>query len=407
MTALLELKVQNFKSLKSVTVPLTPLTVLVGPNGSGKSNLLDVIQFLGDSVRADLRPAVDVRGGFDRVLFRGETALPSFRIEVKANVTQFSSVTAPDEYTLHVSRGTLRTRAETILQPGTPRHFLARRETFKFKRYAGRGRRITVQGGRAHIIDQKPSGEQSSLRLGLQQESLGLAALPRLSDKEGGTAIRALAELFSTFRVFDVDVAAARRPVAAAAPTYLEPDGSNLSGFLYSLAQSEPDVFDQLASDAKELVPGLREMVFEEVGGPTSAVAVSLIETGIGKTYLSEASYGTIRTLALLALLYDPHPPKLTCVEEIDHGLHPYAFDLLAERLRDAARESQFLIATHSPAFVNRLKPDELVVCERSADGSSRIPAISRRQMRDIAEELEGDYGLGEVWFTGMLGGVP
>src|SRR5687768_4356065 len=99
MSALRRLTISNFKSLRRVNVSLGPLNVLVGPNESGKSNFLDVIQFLGDSVRDDLGPAIDRREGFDRVRFRG-TEGGSIEIRVEAEVTQYSSATAPDEYRL-------------------------------------------------------------------------------------------------------------------------------------------------------------------------------------------------------------------------------------------------------------------------------------------------------------------
>ncbi|MGW1147191.1 ATP-binding protein, partial [Streptomyces sp. NPDC002454] len=38
----------NFRSLRDVTVPLGPLTVLVRPSGVGKSNVLKVFDFLAD-----------------------------------------------------------------------------------------------------------------------------------------------------------------------------------------------------------------------------------------------------------------------------------------------------------------------------------------------------------------------
>ena len=56
---LTRLTVQNYRSLRDVDLHLQPLNVLVGPNGAGKSNLLDVIDFLGESVRMDLAPALD------------------------------------------------------------------------------------------------------------------------------------------------------------------------------------------------------------------------------------------------------------------------------------------------------------------------------------------------------------
>jgi predicted ATPase len=103
-------------------------------------------------------------------------------------------------------------------------------------------------------------------------------------------------------------------------------------------------------------------------------------------------------------LLYDPNPSALTCIEEIDHGLHPQALELLVERLREASERTQFIIATHSPALADRLKPEELIVCERLPDGSSAIPAVSLAGVKRIVRESEG-LPLGELWFSGALGG--
>lgn len=399
MRPLLELQAQNFRSLQEVEVPLQPLNVLVGPNNSGTSNFLDLIGFLGDSARMDLGGALERRGGYERVRFRGKTS-GYVRIDVKANVTQHSSLTAQDEYTLRFSTPIRRSSG------GRSHRVLIRFEDFKFKRTAGRGRRITVHGGKVEVIDEQTRGQESSRTIGLQSQSLGLATLPKLSEQEGGREIRRIADLFATFRVFDVDVRAARQP----APLEHEPlreDASNLAYFLYFLREEE-QYFDELEDDARAMIPGLESIRFEPVGGSTSAIAVKLKEEGLtGLTDLADASFGTIRMLALLAMLYDPNPPPLTCVEEIDHGLHPYLFDRLVERLREASAKTQFLIATHSPALVNRLKPEELIVCERSPDGASRIPAIDPELVRQMEEAAEGRIRLGELWFTGSLGGVP
>jgi len=399
MRPLLELSAKNFRSLREVQVPLQPLNVLVGPNNSGKTNFLDLIAFLGDSVRMDLGPALDRRGGYERVRFRGKSS-GSVRIDVKANVTRYSSLTAQDEYSLRFNSPAQRTSR------GHDQRVLVRSEDFKFKRTQGRGRRITVSGGMVEVIDERRGGEASSRKIGLQTESLGLATLPKLSDKEGGGEIRRIADLFATFRVFDVDVRAARLPAPLVFESLRE-DASNLGSFLYRLRE-ETEHFDELEEDACALIPGLESIQFEPVGGSTSAVAIRLKEQGLsGLTSLADASFGTIRMLALLALLYDPDPPPLTCVEEIDHGLHPYLFDRLVERLREASEKTQFLIATHSPALVNRLKPEELIVCERAPDGASRIPPIDPELVRQMEDAAEGRVRLGELWFTGSLGGVP
>lgn len=403
---LLELSLRNYKSLRNVSVRLGPLNVLVGPNGSGKSNLLDVIQFLGDSVREDLGPALAMRGGFRRVYFRGETQGP-LRIHVKANVTSHSHKHAPDEYTLSVpvsAQGRFRVRGG-----GTTFGFILKRnEQFTFKRFKGRGRRITINGANVEFIETRGTKETKKSGPSLRSDSLGLSTLPRLSSSEGGNEVRKVAELFSSFRVFDVDVHAARQPSAVAINPILHADASNLAAFLHYLSLDKEN-FERLQEDARSIVPGLHRIHLEPIGGAQEAVAVELEETGLqSRTSLADASFGTVRALALLALLYDPQPPLLTAVEEIDHGLHPYVFDRLVERLRWASQRSQFLIATHSPTLVNRLHADELIVCERDPrTGESRIPAADPKAVRAMEERAKDRMGLGELWFTGSLGGVP
>jgi predicted ATPase len=185
----------------------------------------------------------------------------------------------------------------------------------------------------------------------------------------------------------------------------LDHDAANLAAFLLALRGKDENSWAQLVADASEVLPQVEGIDFEFPAGPAPQVVVALRERGLRQpTQLSDASYGTIRLLGLLALLYDPKPPALTCVEEIDHGLHPQALELLVKRLREASDRTQFIIATHSPALADRLRPEEMIVCERDDDGSSSIPAISPAEIRRIVEESE-DLPLGDLWFFGALGG--
>jgi predicted ATPase len=390
---LLGLDVKNFRGLKSVSIgPLGPVSVLVGPNASGKSNLLDVIQFLGDSVRMDLGPALARHGGWGRVRFRDGGSDP-IAITVRALVTSNANEGAPDEYKL------------SFRELVTKHRLLTRREDFTFKRTRGRGRRITITGRKVEIATS--GGKARSFTL--ETQSLGLSTLPRLGPDEGGNEVQKLAAVFETFRVFDINVAAARNSFSPRRGDVLAPDASNLPQFLAYLSTGYEERFDALQRDARAMAPGLDRLEFEEVGGPAAGVALRLREHGLKTgTYLREASFGTVRALALLAMLYDPNPPDLTCVEELDHGLHPHVFDRLVELVRQASEQTQFLIATHSPALVNRLRPEELIVCERDPKtGASRIPAIDSSEVAEMERQAIGRLGLGELWFSGSLGGVP
>ena len=406
---LLELEVENFRTLKRVSLPLGPLTVLVGPNGAGKTNVLKVFDFLVDIIRTDLEPALDARGGFEHVAFWGGTGVPTaIRIKIKACWTTYSSPTAPDEYELKIRRRRVPAfrRTPDGEEPLAHRFRLERSETFQFKRTQGRGRRITISGERAQVTDTTARQEETAREIGISKLSSGLSTLPRLSDEAGGSEVATVAQKLAGFRVFDVRVDDARRPSRVLRLVEsLRDDASNLAAFLVSLRERDEQAWHRLVEDARTVLPQLEGIEFDLLGGAAPQVAIVLRETGLRRTTsLADASYGTIRLLGLLALLYDPDPPALTCVEEIDHGLHPQALELLVTRLREASQRTQFIIATHSPAFADRLRPEELMVCERLDDGSSAIPAIDLAKVRAIVDASEG-LPLGELWFSGALGG--
>jgi predicted ATPase len=405
MRSLLSIHAKNFLSLREVDIELQELSVLVGPNGAGKSNLLRVIQFLGDTARFDLSPAIGMHGGYGRIAFRGavdEKRSSRIRLGIKALITGHSSQNAPDEYALSFWQRTYERNIDKNI-------VTQRREEFAFKRTAGRGRRITISGNKVEIQpDARAKASDESRKMSLASTSSGLSTLPRLGKESGGEQITMLAELFTTFRVFEVDVAKARQPSRydAGESFQLAADASNLAGFLRWMSEKHPDTFDLLVDDLQSIVPSVKDLIFVPVGGTDdSTLAIRIRERGLaGSTTLSEASFGTIRSMALLAMLHDPNPPRITCVEEIDHGLHPHALDRIVERMRAASRRTQLLVVTHSPALANRLQPKEIVVCERELDtGESHIPAIPSWKVAAMARTS----GLlpGELWFSGALGG--
>lgn len=391
-----QIQAHNFASFADLTIRFNNLTVLVGPNGAGKSNLLKLFRFLGETARTDLGPAVSTFGGFENLLFRGARKDDEIRISLEARITRYASSLAPDEYSL-----AFRVPAR---QRKTSAYILGRTESFMFKRTRGQGRRITLSGTRVSV---EQAGGLPTRAAEVQASSSGLSILRRLNKDVDAAQVEELAELFETLRIFDVDVAAARQPSVFKASERLAPDARNLASHLAYLSAERPILFEQVVDDMRQVLPGLQAMDIQVVGGATEGRIVLLHEAGLATpTPLSFASYGTIRALALFTMLSDPSPPDLTCIEEIDHGLHPYALDRLVERLRMAARSTQIVVATHSPALVNRLDASELVVFERDPEtGGTRSPMVSAEQIERMSKD--SGYRLGELWFSGVLGGVP
>ncbi|MEU4473530.1 AAA family ATPase [Micromonospora sp. NPDC023888] len=391
---LVRLDVENFRSLREVSVPLGPLAVMVGPNGAGKTNLLDVFRFLADTIHTDLMPALEQRDGFDQVLFcgGGEPA-SAMRIKLAATWTPSSNSDMPDEYDLRVWRRS---------------NELYRRESFRYRLPERGSQEITVSGEELTVATADGEGiEPTEQKIGVSRFSSALSTLPRLSHNWGGEEVTTIASNLSSFRAFEVHVDSARRPsrFPRGDTETLRDDASNLAAFLFTLSEQHADSWRQLVDDAAEVLPQLDDIEFDRPSGAAREVVVMLRERGLRRaTQLADASYGTIRLLGLLALLYDPHPPALTCVEEIDHGLHPQALELLVARLREASERTQLMVATHSPALADQLAPHELIVCERDDDGSSVIPAASIEEIERIVEASEGEP-LGRLWFSGALGG--
>jgi predicted ATPase len=383
------IRAKNFRSLADVDVRLGPFTVLIGPNGSGKTNLLKVLQFLATMARVDLEEAVRQWGGFDHVQ-RQSAGLGSVELQLDGHTTEHATQEDLDEYLL-------------VIQSESPTAGLWRFEKFDFNESDGRRRVGSVPRGTLTITWDE-TGETG--RKLASAQTTALATLPRLSDEDGGLGIRDFAQMLQDIQVYEFDVQKARE-AAPAKQGRLSSDGSNLADALMSLKERAPDAWGSLILDAKRCLPGLTDVHLEVIGGGGRSVVVQLIESGVTTPIdLRDASFGTVRLLALLCLLHEPDPPPLIAIEELDHGLHPYALDILVDRLRAASRRTQVIVTTHSATFVNRLRPEEIVICDRDPQtGASVIPAMSAEQ---IAEALKGyDGRAGDLWFAGALGGVP
>jgi predicted ATPase len=92
----------------------------------------------------------------------------------------------------------------------------------------------------------------------------------------------------------------------------------------------------------------------------------------------------------------------LVCLEEPELGLHPDLIGKLADLLIDASHRMQLIVTTHSDILVDGLTkvPEAVVVCEKHGGSTT----MTRRTSGDLAIWLK-DYGLGQLWLRGEIGG--
>lgn len=82
-------------------------------------------------------------------------------------------------------------------------------------------------------------------------------------------------------------------------------------------------------------------------------------------------SSGTLRILAILAILNSETPPPIIFIEEIENGLDPRTLNMLTDEIGRLIPEHQFIVTTHSPYFLDLLELDHIITTERK-DGQTK-----------------------------------
>ncbi len=95
-------------------------------------------------------------------------------------------------------------------------------------------------------------------------------------------------------------------------------------------------------------------------------------------------------------------PPPFIGIEEPENFLHPRLLPELAEECRKATGYTQLLVTTHSPFFLNALRPNEVRVLWRDDAGYTQTRRAS--DLIGVPEFVEHGAMLGQLWMEGQLG---
>jgi predicted ATPase len=180
---------------------------------------------------------------------------------------------------------------------------------------------------------------------------------------------------------------------------FLEEDAANLALVLNDL-EHRPGLRKNLVERLQDADGSIEDFSTKVLGGTIQLfLHYAGLKSPVPATRLSD---GTIRYLCLLAVLCHPEPPPLVCLEEPELGLHPDLLPGLADLLVEASHRMQLIVTTHSDVLVDGLTkvPESVVVCEKR-DGST---SMCRKTGAELSEWLK-EYGLGQLWRRGEIGG--
>jgi len=375
------LRVKNYRALKDIELKaLTPLTVFLGPNGSGKSTLFDVFAFLSESFGVGLRKAWDKRGRFKELRTRGGEGPIIF--EVKYREMKDSPLIT---YHLEIS--------EDLKGP-----FVAR-EILSWKR-GSHGRPfnfLDFRNGEGEVVTGDMPDEQDSRTLE-RLDSRELLAVNTLGQLAKHPRVGALRRFITGWYLSYLSADNTRGVPESGPQERLSTTGDNLPNVIQYLKEQHPDRLALILKKLTQRVPRLEKVDAEVM--PDGRLLLQVKDAPFDKPVMAKfASDGTLKMLAYLTLLFDPEPPQLIGIEEPENQLHPRLLPDLAEECRAAASASQLMVTTHSPFFVNALRPAEAWVLYRNEKGFTQAKRTS--EMPGINEFMAEGALLGQLWMEG------
>jgi AAA15 family ATPase/GTPase len=215
--------------------------------------------------------------------------------------------------------------------------------------------------------------------------------------------------LISTLRnvsIFSLDPEnAGRQEDLVPNPIVLE-DGSGVVQVLDALKTGDrEDLFDKIEYTLNQFISEIEKLSFlPNKKVKQLQVREKYISTPIPVSQLSD---GVKLALILITIVFQERPPSLICIEEIDRGLHPRLFGKIVELCFHMANRDnmpQIIATTHNPYLVDQFKENEdAIIISEKKEGKTLFTSLKER----LIHLKPGEEPLGELWYSGYIGGVP
>jgi hypothetical protein len=175
---------------------------------------------------------------------------------------------------------------------------------------------------------------------------------------------------------------------------FFDERGYGLAGILDAVLNRGDDSFGSLTNQVRDLFPVVKHVRLKVLSDNTKELEFVLISgESVRAPFISEGLLFYLGFACIPYLL----PTSVLLVEEPENGFHPARIRDVVKVLRKISKQTQVLIATHSPLVVNELAPEEVTVLTRSDDEGTRARPITNTRN---FEERSKVYELGELWLS-------
>ena len=375
------LRVRNFRALRNIELKnFTPLTVLLGPNGSGKSTVFDVFAFLAECFESGLRRAWDKRGRAKELKTRGTDG--PLVIEIKYRERPRTPLIT---YHLEVD--------EDRGLPVVVHEWLS----WKRRSYGAPFRFLDYQRGAGQAVSGELPDAQDK-RVDVPLSSPDLLAVNALGQFQDHPRVGALRNFIMGWHLSYLSADDTRGQPEAGPHERLTKAGDNLANVIQYLAERHPERLERIFDTLRRRVPRIDRVLADTM--PDGRLLLQIKDAPFSSPVLARfTSDGTLKMLAYLVLIYDPAPPPFIGIEEPENYLHPRLLAELAEECRAACERTQLLVTTHSPFFLNALRPDEVRVLWRDESGFTQAQRVA--DLQGVPEFVNAGAQLGSLWLEG------
>ncbi len=360
-----QVKIENFKSIKDVSVALGGINILIGSNGVGKSNFITFFELLSKLYNQELADFVLKHGGAEKLLYNGS--------KVSDKITGLFNFDNTNAFFFALKPSV----SDELYIEHTGDYFnLNEDEEFVY--------------GRWHRTIWDRAKKESEI-----------------SQRKEWRAIY-VKNFIKSFTVYHFHDTSANSPMRRACKvddnTMLRHDASNLPAFLYKLQKKAPQNFAMIEGVIRIIAPYFKQFTLAPRELDPNTISLTWAEKG-SDVYMdaTNLSDGTLRFIALSTLLLQPEPPQTIIIDEPELGLHPAAINMLAGLIRKAAANgTQIIIATQSVNLVNCFDPEDILVSDRE-NGSTTFKHLESAKL----ETWLNEYGIGTIWEKNIIGGQP